>query len=183
MALVTDAGLLRRRCPSRHSPIGTRTIRPRVCKKKPSNATLMAGHFADRSRRACARWPIEGDRVVAPQGRRDATVTITRIVLIATVLVPTVASAQDSRSSVVLTTKHFAFHSDFATNVHDALIVAATMKGMTRMRRRLVLIGVSGLNLSKSERDLRYKPANSVAKNMAIPPPRSSRPTIAARWR
>ena len=98
----------------------------------------MAGHFADRSRRACARWPIQGDRVVAPQGRRDATVTITRIVLIATVLVPSVASAQDSRSSVVLTTKHFAFHSDLATNVHDALIVAATMKGMTRMRRRLV---------------------------------------------
>jgi hypothetical protein len=26
-----------------------------------------------------------------------------------------------------------------------------------------------------------YKPASSVAKNMAIPPPRSSRPTIAAR--
>jgi len=37
------------------------------------------------------------------------------------------ASAQD-RSSVVLTTKHFAFHSDLGTNVHDALITAATAR-------------------------------------------------------
>ncbi len=28
-----------------------------------------------------------------------------------------------------------------------------------------------------------YRPASSVAKNMAIPPPRSSRPMRAARWR
>ena len=58
--------------------------------------------------------------------------TITRIVLIATVLVPSVASAQNSRSSVVLTTKHSAFHSDLATNVHDALIVAATSRRAKR---------------------------------------------------
>jgi hypothetical protein len=46
---------------------------------------------------------------------RSATLG-TFIVLIATLLVTGVASAQDSRASVVLTTKHFAFYSDLATN-------------------------------------------------------------------
>ncbi|PYR36620.1 MAG: hypothetical protein DMF90_09435 [Acidobacteria bacterium] len=53
--------------------------------------------------------------------------TIARIVLITMLLASSTASAQD-RSSVVLTTKHFAFHSDIATNVHDALITAATAR-------------------------------------------------------
>jgi hypothetical protein len=68
---------------------------------------------------------VQGDRVVASESARR-TVTMARIVIIATLLASSVASAQDSRSSVVLTTKHFVFHSDIATNVHDALIVAAT---------------------------------------------------------
>jgi hypothetical protein len=55
-------------------------------------------------------------------------VTITRIALIATLLVPGVASAQDPPSSLVLTTTHFTFHSDLATNVHDALIDATTAR-------------------------------------------------------
>ena len=51
--------------------------------------------------------------------------TITRIALLATLLVPGVASAQNAQSSLVLTTKHFAFHSDLATNVNDALTAVA----------------------------------------------------------
>jgi hypothetical protein len=60
-------------------------------------------------------------------------VTLTRIVLVAMlVVVPGVASAQNPQSSLVLTTKHFAFHSDLATNVNDALVVAA---GARRAKR------------------------------------------------
>jgi hypothetical protein len=55
-------------------------------------------------------------------------VTITRLALVATLLVPGVASAQNPPSSLVLTTKHFAFHSDLATNVHDALLDAGTAR-------------------------------------------------------
>ena len=51
--------------------------------------------------------------------------TITRIVLIAMLVVPGVASAQGPPSSLVLTTRHFAFHSDLPTNVNDALVAAA----------------------------------------------------------
>jgi hypothetical protein len=45
---------------------------------------------------------------------------------------PRVAFAQSPPSSLVLTTKHFAFHSDLATNVHDALISAATARRATQ---------------------------------------------------
>jgi hypothetical protein len=40
-------------------------------------------------------------------------------------VVPGVAAAQAPSSSLVLTTKHFAFHSDLPTNVNDALVAAA----------------------------------------------------------
>jgi hypothetical protein len=50
---------------------------------------------------------------------------ITRVVLLATLAAPSVAAAQGPSSSLVFTTKHFTFHSDLATNVHDALIAAA----------------------------------------------------------
>jgi hypothetical protein len=52
-------------------------------------------------------------------------VTLARIVLIVALLVPGVASAQDSRSPVVLMTQHFAFYSDLANNVNDALAAAS----------------------------------------------------------
>jgi hypothetical protein len=52
-------------------------------------------------------------------------VTITRIALAAMLVVPGVASAQNPQSSLVLTTKHFAFHSDLPNNVNDALVAAA----------------------------------------------------------
>jgi hypothetical protein len=55
-------------------------------------------------------------------------VTLTRIVLVAMLVVPSGASAQNPQSSLVLTTKHFAFHSDLATNVHDALNDAGTAR-------------------------------------------------------
>lgn len=54
--------------------------------------------------------------------------TITRGALIAILLVPGAVSAQSPASSLVLTTKHFAFHSDLATNVHDALIDAGAAR-------------------------------------------------------
>ena len=50
--------------------------------------------------------------------------TLARVILIAALLVPGVASAQKPESSLVLATKHFAFHSDLATNVNDALVAA-----------------------------------------------------------
>jgi hypothetical protein len=40
---------------------------------------------------------------------------------VAILVVPGLASAQNPQSSLVLTTKHFAFHSDLANNVNDAL--------------------------------------------------------------
>jgi len=46
--------------------------------------------------------------------------------LIAIIAVP--APAQPASGSSVLTTPHFAFYSDLATNVHDALITAATAR-------------------------------------------------------
>jgi hypothetical protein len=42
--------------------------------------------------------------------------------------VSSVAAAQGSRSDAVLTTKHFAFYSDLATNVNDALVATATAR-------------------------------------------------------
>lgn len=51
--------------------------------------------------------------------------TITRLALVAALLSPAVASAQNPPSSLVLTTKYFAFHSDVPNNVNDALVAAA----------------------------------------------------------
>lgn len=51
--------------------------------------------------------------------------TFGRIVLAGMLVVPGTAAAQNPRSSLVLTTKLFAFHSDLATNVNDALVAAA----------------------------------------------------------
>lgn len=51
--------------------------------------------------------------------------TIVRLVVAAILVLPCLAAAQNSPSSLVLTTKHFAFHSDLPTNVNDALIAAA----------------------------------------------------------
>ena len=48
----------------------------------------------------------------------------TALTLILVLLAPLTLLASDVDSSVVATTPHFAFYSDFATNVHDALIVA-----------------------------------------------------------
>lgn len=47
------------------------------------------------------------------------------VILIAALLVPGVAVAQNAPSSLVLTTKYFGFHSDLPTNVNDALVAAA----------------------------------------------------------
>jgi hypothetical protein len=59
---------------------------------------------------------------------RTAAMTTAQIIINAALLASAVASAQGSRTSVVLTTQHFAFHSDLPTNAHDALIVAATAR-------------------------------------------------------
>jgi hypothetical protein len=48
--------------------------------------------------------------------------------LIAIIAAPMPPAAQTAKGSLVLTTPHFAFHSDLATNVHDALITAATAR-------------------------------------------------------
>jgi len=48
--------------------------------------------------------------------------------LIAIIASPALATAQTATSSLVLTTPHFAFFSDLPTNVHDALIAAATAR-------------------------------------------------------
>ena len=50
---------------------------------------------------------------------------LARVILIAALLVPGAASAQNPQSSFVLTTKYFAFHSDLPTNVNDTLVTAA----------------------------------------------------------
>jgi len=52
-------------------------------------------------------------------------VTLTRVVLVAVLASPGVAAAQASSTDVVLKTTHFAFYSDLATNVNDALIAEA----------------------------------------------------------
>lgn len=48
--------------------------------------------------------------------------------LIAIIAAPARPTAQTASGSLVLTTPHFAFYSDLATNVHDALITAATAR-------------------------------------------------------
>lgn len=48
--------------------------------------------------------------------------------LIAMIAAPALATAQTASSSLVVTTPHFAFYSDLATNVHDSLITAATAR-------------------------------------------------------
>ena len=58
--------------------------------------------------------------------------TLTRIGLVAILVVPAVASAQNPQSSLVLTTKHFAFHSDLANNVNDTL---ANIAGARRAKQ------------------------------------------------
>jgi hypothetical protein len=59
-------------------------------------------------------------------------VTVTRLVLVAALLLPTVAAAQNPPSSMVLTTKYFAFHSDLPNNVNDALVAAASARRAKR---------------------------------------------------
>jgi hypothetical protein len=51
--------------------------------------------------------------------------SLPRVALVAMLVVPGVASAQNPPSTLVLTTKYFAFHSDLATNVNDVLVMAA----------------------------------------------------------
>ena len=48
--------------------------------------------------------------------------------LIAMIAAPAPATAQTASTSLVLTTPHFAFYSDLATNVHDSLITVATAR-------------------------------------------------------
>jgi len=48
--------------------------------------------------------------------------------LIAILAIPALMTAQTVSGPLVLTTPHFAFYSDLATNVHDALIAAATAR-------------------------------------------------------
>jgi hypothetical protein len=109
-----------------------------------------------------ARTLVQGDRAVASEGARDhATAIIRRIVLIATLLASSAASAQD-RSSGVLTTKHFAFHSDLATNVHDALITAGTARRakqpepFTAGAEKACFEGLSGTDRSQWTRAVDY---------------------------
>lgn len=55
--------------------------------------------------------------------------TVTRLALVAALLLfPAVASAQNPQSSLVLTTKYFAFHSDLPNNVNDALVTVASAR-------------------------------------------------------
>lgn len=51
---------------------------------------------------------------------------------IAMIAAPALAMAQTVGGPLVLTTPHFAFYSDLATNVHDALITAATARRAAR---------------------------------------------------
>jgi hypothetical protein len=51
-----------------------------------------------------------------------------RRLLVAMLLVPGIAAAQNTRSNAILTTTHFAFYSDLATNVNDALIASAVAR-------------------------------------------------------
>jgi len=53
---------------------------------------------------------------------------VTATGVLAMIAAPALAMAQTAGSSLVLTTPHFAFYSDLATNVHDALITAATAR-------------------------------------------------------
>src|SRR5262245_8019671 len=48
--------------------------------------------------------------------------------LIAMIAASALAAAQTAKSSVELTTPHFAFYSDLATNLHDALITTAVAR-------------------------------------------------------
>ena len=53
---------------------------------------------------------------------------IKSVVLIATLALPGVVAAQTPPPAALLTTKHFAFYSDLATNVNDALVTAASAR-------------------------------------------------------
>lgn len=44
------------------------------------------------------------------------------------IIAPALAAAQPVSGSAVLTTPHFAFYSDLATNLHDSLITAAVAR-------------------------------------------------------
>jgi hypothetical protein len=55
-------------------------------------------------------------------------VNIKPVVLIAMLSAPGVATGQNAGSDAALRTNHFAFYSDLATNVNDALITAATAR-------------------------------------------------------
>jgi len=100
-------------------------------------------------------------------------VTRAWLVVIVTLLAPGVAAAQDSRSSLVLTTKHFAFYSDLSNNVNDALVSAA---GARRAKRpepfasgpeRACLDGLPSAERERWERAVEYY-TDSKATNFQI---------------
>ena len=53
---------------------------------------------------------------------------VTAAALLATIAAPALTNAQIASGSLVVTTPYFAIYSDLATNVHDALITAATAR-------------------------------------------------------
>jgi hypothetical protein len=100
-------------------------------------------------------------------------VTLTRLVVISMLVVPGVASAQNPQSSLVLTTKHFAFHSDLATNVNDALASAAGARRAKQPepfasgREKVCLDGLPSAERERWERAVAYY-TDSKATNFQI---------------
>jgi hypothetical protein len=54
------------------------------------------------------------------------------LVLVLLVSMPATVQSDEGESSLVMTTPHFAIHSDFETNLNDALIVAGVARGRDR---------------------------------------------------